>query len=122
MSAPFVPIQDAVADNQFNWDRLSEVLLDTGGRSIGIRWGTYDDGASWGGGPQRTLAIPHKMNPAPVAAAVISTPANSTASATDPVGTSLVSIDSTNINVIQRTLQGGNCNFPGVNAVWIAIG
>jgi hypothetical protein len=86
--------------------------------------GPYDDGASWGVAPERLLDVPHGVagGVTPVWAMAIATPAASTASATDPVGVSgPVLMNTSIIRFRLRTLQGGNCNFPGVSVYWIAI-
>lgn len=78
-------------------------------------------GATWGLSAERTFNIPHGLGTTPTNVQLTGETANSTASTEDPTVVSLVSADATNIRVKQRTIYGGNCNFPGAPVHWRAI-
>jgi hypothetical protein len=75
------------------------------------------------GGSRRSgrCLIPHQLGVAPVWAIAIASTAVSTSSGTDPVVCSPGAHDATNLVFVQETVEGGNCNFPGVVTYWLAL-
>lgn len=88
----------------------------------GFKWGSVNiDGAGFGSSNVGTRAIAHGLGTAPFWVSLTASTANSSSETTDPVVVSILSLDSTNINVRVRTSSGGSINFPGIIVYWLAI-
>jgi hypothetical protein len=99
---------------QSNWEEILRRLIDTGGQSIGVRFGVGAD--SWPGGSDTTsgVAVAHGLGKTPVVVFTQSTTITAHARPT--------ALTSTTFNGNLRTIDG---TAPGAGAAsfyWLAIG
>jgi hypothetical protein len=109
-----LPFFDDDAGRQQNWDEILQRLIDTGGQSVGIRFGLATD--AWPGGSDTTtgVAIAHGLGKTPIGVFTQSTTITAHARPT--------ALTSTTFNVNLRTIDGSSPGAGAATAYWLAIG